>query len=76
MMDKTIKEIADKYLVSKQAVRAHLEKLPVSYRYIDTNGIIKVTEEGQKALDSILANKRKRVDTKVDTNLLKSQVST
>ncbi len=75
-MDKTIKEIADEHLISKQAVRAHLKKLPPSYYQVDSNGTIKINEEGQKALDSELSTKKPKVDTKVDTNLLKSQVAT
>lgn len=71
MMDKTIKQLADEYGVSKQAIRKRINQLPTNCHYVGVNRAIYITEEGAKLLASKISTKRQQVDinvgTKVDT---------
>ena len=70
-MDKTIKQLADEYGLSKQAIRKRINQLPTSYYYVGTNRTIYVTEEGAKILASKVSTNCQQIgvndDTKVDT---------
>lgn len=70
-MDKTIKQLADEYGLSKQAIRKRINQLPTSYYYVGTNRTIYVTEEGAKILASKVSTNYQQIganiDTKVDT---------
>ncbi len=68
-MDKTIKQLADEYGVSKQAIRKRINQLPTSYHYVGTNRTIYVTEEGAKILASKVSTNYQPVDTNVDTKV-------
>lgn len=59
-MDKTIKELAEQYGMSKQAISYHIKKLPKEYKNFDTkNGvkILMVSPKGQEILEEMLSNK-------------------
>lgn len=70
-MDKTIKQLADEYGLSKQAIRKRINQLPTGYYYVGTNRTIYVTEEGAKILASKVSTNCQQIgandDTKVDT---------
>lgn len=68
-MDRTIKEIADVFGVSKQAVRQRINKLPSGCYYIGDNNTIHVTEEGFNMLKDKVSRQSTKADTKVDTSL-------
>lgn len=60
-MDKTVKQLADDYKMTKQAMQYHIKKLPKSCTFFDTkNGtkILLVTAEGQELLHSWLVKKQ------------------
>jgi len=66
-MDKTIKQLADEYGLSKQAIQYHVKKLPKTCWYFDTkqgSKTIMVKPEGQEYIH-IQANK-KQVNETVD----------
>lgn len=59
-MDKTIKELAEQYGMTKQAISYHIKKLPKEYKNFDTkNGvkILVVSPKGQEILGEMLSNK-------------------
>ena len=59
-MDKTIKELAEQYGMSKQAISYHIKKLPKECKNFDTkNGvkILMVSPKGQAILEEMLSNK-------------------
>lgn len=59
-MDKTIRELAEQYGMSKQAIQYHIKKLPKEVTNFDTkNGtkILLVNDKGQDMLEEILTNK-------------------
>lgn len=59
-MDKTIKELAEQYGMSKQAISYHIKKVPKEYKNFDTkNGvkILMVSPKGQTILEEMLSNK-------------------
>lgn len=59
-MDKTIKELAEQYGMSKQAISYHIKKVPKEYKNFDTkNGvkILMVSPKGQTMLEEMLSNK-------------------
>lgn len=59
-MDKTIKELAEQYGMTKQAISYHIKKLPKEYKNFDTkNGvkILVVSPKGQAILEEMLSNK-------------------
>lgn len=59
-MDKTIKELAEQYGMSKQAISYHIKKLPKEYKNFDTkNGvkILLVSQKGQEILEKKLFKK-------------------
>ena len=53
-MDKTIKQLADEFGLSKQAIRKRVNQLPTSCYYVCTNRTIYITEEVAKLLASKL----------------------
>lgn len=63
-MEKTIKQLADEYGISKQAIRKRINQLPTSCYRVTTNQLILVNDEGLKLLDLKLSTK---VSTKVPT---------
>lgn len=59
-MDKTVKQLAEVYGMTKQAMQYHVKKLPKSCTYFDSKSgtkILLVREEGQDLLHSWLAKK-------------------
>lgn len=68
-MDKTIKQLADEFGLSKQAVRKRVNQLPTSCYYVGTNRTIYITEEGAKLLASKVSTNYQQVDTNVDTKV-------
>lgn len=59
-MDKTVKELAEQYGMSKQAISYHIKKLPKEYKNFDTKNGVKtliVNEKGQEILREMLSNK-------------------
>ena len=59
-MDKTVKELAEQYGMSKQAISYHIKKLPKEYKNFDTKNGVKtliVNEKGQEILMEMLSNK-------------------
>lgn len=67
-MDKTIKELAEEYGLSKQAIEYHMKKVPKEYKKFDIkNGvkILKVDEKGQKILRDLIPNKAPKLGTKI-----------
>lgn len=67
-MDKTIKELADAYGLSKQAIDYHMKKVPKEYKKFDIkNGvkILKVDEKGQEILRDLIPNKDTKFGTKI-----------
>ena len=67
-MNKTIKQLADEFGLSKQAVRKRINQLPTNYYFVGGNKTIYVTDEGQKILrEKVSTNQQPTVDTKVDT---------
>lgn len=68
-MDKTIKQLADEFGLSKQAIRKRVNQLPTSCYYVGTNRTIYITEEGAKLLASKVSTNYQQVDTNVDTKV-------
>ena len=68
-MNKTIKQLADEFGLSKQAVRKRINQLPTNYYYVGTNRAIYVTSEGVKILASKISTSRQPIDTNVDTKV-------
>lgn len=66
-MDKTIKQLADDYGISKQAVRKHINKLPTDCYYVASNKTIYVTEKGQQIVRSKVST---TLGKKVSTNAI------
>lgn len=59
-MDKTVKQLAEDYGMTKQAMQYHVKKLPKSCTYFDSKSgtkILLVREEGQDLLHSWLSKK-------------------
>lgn len=54
-MDKTVKELADAYGVTKQAINYHIKKLSKDSIKFDSKGTKLISEQGQKELDKILS---------------------
>lgn len=67
--DVTIKELADKLGISKQAVRRYFDQLPPSLIPTKKGGAYQINIEAQE----FIANKVERVDTNVDTHVDTSQ---
>ena len=63
--DVTIKELADKLGISKQAVRRYFDQLPPSLIPIKKGGTYRINPEAQM----FIANKVSRVDTNIDSKL-------
>ena len=60
-MDKTVKQLADDYGMTKQAIQYHIKKLPKSCKYFDSKNGTKtlfVKPEGQDLLHSWLSKKQ------------------
>ena len=70
MTDKTIKQLAEQYGISKQAIRARLKKLPKDCYKVDTNGTIYITEKGCKTLDKALSSKNGKPTRQDDSNVI------
>lgn len=68
-MDKTIKQIADEYKLSKQAVRKRINQLPTSCYYVGANHTIYVTDKGLEILASQLSTKASTNTTNVGINV-------
>ena len=76
-MDKTVKELAEIYGVSKQAIQYHVKKLPKEVTKFDTkNGtkILLVNEKGQEILENLLSNKVTKEPTKQVTNFADKEI--
>lgn len=59
-MEKTVKELAEQYGMSKQAIQYHIKKLPKEYKNFDTKNGVKVllvSQKGQEILSEMLSNK-------------------
>ena len=69
-MDKTIKELAEQFGVSKQAVRKRINQLPTSWYYIGTNRTIYIKPQGIEKLEEMLSTKASTKAPTVDTNLV------
>lgn len=72
-MDKTIKELAEQYGMSKQAISYHIKKVPKEYKNFDTkNGvkILMVSPKGQTMLEEMLSNKVAKEVENFDTKEL------
>lgn len=63
--DVTIKELADKLGISKQAVRRYFDQLPPSLIPTKKSGTYRINSEAQ----AFIANKVSRVDTNVDSKV-------
>ena len=63
--DVTIKELADKLGISKQAVRRYFDQLPPSLIPIKKGGTYRINPDAQ----AFIANKISRVDTNIDSKL-------
>ncbi|MFI3603698.1 hypothetical protein [Vagococcus fluvialis] len=63
--DVTIKELADKLGISKQAVRRYFDQLPPSLIPTKKGGTYRINSEAQ----AFIANKVSRVDTNVDSKV-------
>ncbi len=68
-MEKTIKELATEFNVSKQAIRKRIDKLPDGCYHVSDNGAIIVTEEGYKILKSQMSTRSTNVSKEPDTYL-------
>lgn len=71
-MDKTVKELADAYGMSKQAMRKHINQLPTEVVKVGDNRTTLINEKGQEILRSKLSTKAttssgKVADNSVDT---------
>lgn len=71
----TVKEIADRYKVSKQTVFFHVKKLSNDCYQIDDKGTYRITEKGQQILDEILSKKPSKDTVNFDTKALTAEVS-
>lgn len=72
----TIREIADTYGVSKQAVFARVKKLPKDCYEVDDNGTYNINEKGQKTLEKALSKRFLKVDSKLQTKELLDKIAT
>ena len=68
-MDKTIKQLADEYGLSKQAIRKRINQLPTSCYYVGTNRTIYITKEGAKILASKVSTSHQQVDANINTKV-------
>ena len=71
-MDKTVKQLADEFGLSKQAIQYHIKKLPKTCWYFDTkNGtkIVMVKPEGQDYIYAQASKKAAINGVKIATNL-------
>ena len=71
----TIKEAADKYNVSKQAIRKRINTMPTTAYTVDSTGVYQINDEGVKLLDKIYSTRSVNVDSKVDTTTLSELVA-
>lgn len=71
----TVKEIANKYKVSKQTVFFHIKKLSNDCYQIDDKGTYRITEKGQQILDEILSKKPSKDTVNFDIKALTAEVS-
>lgn len=71
----TIKEAADKYNVSKQAIRKRINTMPTTAYTVDSTGVYQINDEGVKLLDKIYSTRSVNVDSKVDTTTLSELVT-
>lgn len=67
-MDKTVKELADTYGMSKQAMRKHINQLPNEVVKVGDNRATLVNEKGQEILRSKLSTKATTSSGKVADN--------
>lgn len=73
-MERTVKELADTYGMSKQAIKYHIDKIPEKYKSFATkNGtkILLINDEGQEFLGNLLT--KKQADKKTDFNSKKAE---
>ena len=68
-MERTIKELAKEFSVSKQAIRARINKLPNTCYRIGDNNTILVNDEGYKILKERMSTRANNVDSQPDNNL-------
>lgn len=68
-MDKTIKEIAESFGVSKQAIRQRINKLPSDCYYVGNNNTIYVNEKGFNLLKEKVSSHTTKADTNLDTSI-------
>ncbi len=62
----TIKELAERYQISKQALTKRIKRLSESCYNVDDNGVYHITPEGVKILDEQLKNSRHRKKENAD----------
>lgn len=74
-MEKTIRQLASEHRVSKQAIRARINKLPPHCYRIDATGTFQVLESGQEILRKEMSTGRTKKDSDVETKELTEAVN-
>ena len=69
MINKTIKQVADEFGITKQAIRKHLDKLPPTLKLIKEGNTYYLSSDIQDFLKKKISTVGSKVDTKVDTQV-------
>lgn len=68
-MEKTVKQLADEYGLSKQAINYRIKKLSKECINFDSKGTKLINEKGLKILDEMLSKDHQKVGSKFDSKI-------